>query len=79
MDKHRQVGNAVAPPMGKAIGVEIRKCVAEVEKAKREAAAAKTDIVNESSTEANEDVKPEKKMEEEEAKASFPGCSTYSK
>ena len=32
LDKHRQIGNAVAPPMGKAIGIEIRKCVAQVER-----------------------------------------------
>jgi len=31
LDKHRQVGNAVAPPMGKAIGLEIRKCVSKAE------------------------------------------------
>ncbi|RZF31854.1 hypothetical protein LSTR_LSTR009501 [Laodelphax striatellus] len=28
LDKHRQVGNAVPPPMGAALGYEIRKCVA---------------------------------------------------
>lgn len=27
LDKHRQVGNAVPPPMGRALGLEIRKCV----------------------------------------------------
>nr|CAD7206763.1 unnamed protein product [Timema douglasi]CAD7420573.1 unnamed protein product [Timema poppensis] len=27
LDKHRQVGNAVPPPLGAAIGFEIRKCV----------------------------------------------------
>lgn len=27
LDKHRQVGNAVPPPLGAAIGQEIRKCV----------------------------------------------------
>lgn len=27
MQKHRQIGNAVAPPMGKAIGLEIRKAM----------------------------------------------------
>nr|CAD7438851.1 unnamed protein product [Timema bartmani] len=27
LDKHRQVGNAVPPPLGAAIGYEIRKCV----------------------------------------------------
>ena len=25
VQKHRQVGNAVAPPMGKALGIEIKK------------------------------------------------------
>ena len=29
MDKHRQIGNAVPPPMGMAIGHEIRKAVAQ--------------------------------------------------
>ncbi|XP_031847018.1 DNA methyltransferase 1a isoform X2 [Nomia melanderi] len=29
LDKHRQVGNAVPPPLGAAIGHEIRKCVQE--------------------------------------------------
>jgi DNA (cytosine-5)-methyltransferase 1 len=28
LDKHRQVGNAVAPQMGLALGLEIRKAVA---------------------------------------------------
>lgn len=27
LDKHRQVGNAVPPPLGTAIGQEIRKCL----------------------------------------------------
>lgn len=27
LDKHRQVGNAVPPPMGRALGLEICKCV----------------------------------------------------
>ncbi|GFN82629.1 DNA (cytosine-5)-methyltransferase [Plakobranchus ocellatus] len=27
LDKHRQVGNAVPPPMGRAIGLEIKKCL----------------------------------------------------
>lgn len=27
LDKHRQVGNAVPPPLGAAIGQEIRKCI----------------------------------------------------
>lgn len=27
LDKHRQVGNAVPPPMGLAIGLEIRKAL----------------------------------------------------
>lgn len=27
LDKHRQVGNAVPPPLGAAIGHEIRKCI----------------------------------------------------
>ena len=26
-DKHREVGNAVPPPMGKALGMEIRKAI----------------------------------------------------
>uniref|UniRef100_A0A8C2IQ98 DNA (cytosine-5-)-methyltransferase 1 n=1 Tax=Cyprinus carpio TaxID=7962 RepID=A0A8C2IQ98_CYPCA len=29
LDKHRQVGNAVPPPLSKAIGLEVRKCVQE--------------------------------------------------
>ncbi|XP_078046849.1 DNA methyltransferase 1a isoform X2 [Augochlora pura] len=29
LDKHRQVGNAVPPPLGAAIGHEIRKCIQE--------------------------------------------------
>nr|UOI87905.1 DNA cytosine-5-methyltransferase 1 [Sogatella furcifera] len=31
LDKHRQVGNAVPPPMGAAIGYELRKCVAQAQ------------------------------------------------
>lgn len=27
LDKHRQIGNAVPPPLGVAIGHEIRKCI----------------------------------------------------
>jgi len=29
LDKHRQVGNAVPPPLGAAIGHEIRKCISD--------------------------------------------------
>uniref|UniRef100_A0A671WZ84 DNA (cytosine-5)-methyltransferase n=1 Tax=Sparus aurata TaxID=8175 RepID=A0A671WZ84_SPAAU len=29
LDKHRQVGNAVPPPLSRAIGMEIKKCVIE--------------------------------------------------
>uniref|UniRef100_A0A8C7XGV9 DNA (cytosine-5)-methyltransferase n=1 Tax=Oryzias sinensis TaxID=183150 RepID=A0A8C7XGV9_9TELE len=29
LDKHRQVGNAVPPPLSRAIGLEIKKCVIE--------------------------------------------------
>uniref|UniRef100_A0A3P8WZJ4 DNA (cytosine-5)-methyltransferase n=1 Tax=Cynoglossus semilaevis TaxID=244447 RepID=A0A3P8WZJ4_CYNSE len=29
LDKHRQVGNAVPPPLSRAIGLEIKKCVLE--------------------------------------------------
>ncbi|XP_014253428.1 DNA (cytosine-5)-methyltransferase 1-like [Cimex lectularius] len=32
LDKHRQVGNAVPPPLGAALGREIRKCVSQKEK-----------------------------------------------
>ena len=31
LEKHKQVGNAVPPPMGKAIGLEIRKAIASKE------------------------------------------------
>ena len=34
LEKHRQIGNAVPPPMGRAIGTEIRKAVAKAEKQK---------------------------------------------
>jgi site-specific DNA-cytosine methylase len=30
MDKHRQIGNAVPPPLGKAIGLEIRTAMASM-------------------------------------------------
>lgn len=29
-DKHRQIGNAVPPPLGAAIGHEIRKCIRDL-------------------------------------------------
>ena len=28
VDKHRQIGNAVPPPMGRALGLEIRQAMA---------------------------------------------------
>ena len=28
LDKHRQIGNAVPPPMGRALGLEIRQAMA---------------------------------------------------
>ena len=31
LEKHRQIGNAVPPPMAKAIGREILKCVSKSE------------------------------------------------
>lgn len=56
LDKHRQVGNAVPPPLGTVIGQEIRKCIRNetlVSEAKSEttvevkvdAIAVKTDIL----------------------------------
>ncbi|GFG40968.1 hypothetical protein Cfor_10749, partial [Coptotermes formosanus] len=35
LDKHRQIGNAVPPPMGAAIGFEIRKCVSAVQERRK--------------------------------------------
>uniref|UniRef100_A0AAZ1X4I9 DNA (cytosine-5-)-methyltransferase n=1 Tax=Oreochromis aureus TaxID=47969 RepID=A0AAZ1X4I9_OREAU len=29
LDKHRQVGNAVPPPLSRAIGLEIKRCITE--------------------------------------------------
>lgn len=29
LDKHRQIGNAVPPPLGAAIGHEIKKCISD--------------------------------------------------
>ncbi len=34
LDKHRQVGNAVPPPLARAIGLEVKKCVEYKEKSK---------------------------------------------
>ena len=31
LDKHRQIGNAVPPPMGKALGLQIRDAMARRE------------------------------------------------
>ena len=31
LDKHRQIGNAVPPPMGRALGLEIREAMANRE------------------------------------------------
>uniref|UniRef100_A0A3Q1C2H1 DNA (cytosine-5)-methyltransferase n=1 Tax=Amphiprion ocellaris TaxID=80972 RepID=A0A3Q1C2H1_AMPOC len=39
LDKHRQVGNAVPPPLSRAIGLEIKKCV--MERMKEEQASVK--------------------------------------
>ncbi|XP_076291228.1 DNA methyltransferase 1a [Lasioglossum baleicum] len=57
LDKHRQVGNAVPPPLGAAIGHEIRKCIqeeninAETHKdIKLKLKPIKSEIVNESSS-----------------------------
>ena len=36
IEKHRQIGNAVAPPMGKAIGLEIRKALSQSSIVKKE-------------------------------------------
>lgn len=31
LDKHRQIGNAVPPPLGAALGFEIRKCLKDAD------------------------------------------------
>ena len=36
IEKYRQIGNAVAPPMGKAIGLEIRKALSQSSTVKKE-------------------------------------------
>ncbi|KAL1455285.1 hypothetical protein WDU94_009390 [Cyamophila willieti] len=36
LEKHRQVGNAVPPPMGEALGIEIKKALAQKEKMEAE-------------------------------------------
>ncbi|KAG7223191.1 hypothetical protein INR49_015799 [Caranx melampygus] len=41
LDKHRQVGNAVPPPLSRAIGLEIKKCV--MERMKEEKTSVKLD------------------------------------
>jgi len=55
LERHRQVGNAVAPPMGRALGIQVRKAVAEAS-AKRRAQAIVEDFKNEIKEEKKEDV-----------------------
>nr|XP_033324473.1 DNA (cytosine-5)-methyltransferase PliMCI-like [Megalopta genalis] len=56
LDKHRQVGNAVPPPLGAAIGHEIRKCIQDEnitteihDDIKLELNSIKTEVANNSS------------------------------
>ncbi len=65
LDKHRQVGNAVAPPMGFFLGLEVRKAMAKA----REAAPH---LFKEEEEEVKAEVKEEQEeddgMEEDEKK-----------
>ncbi len=60
LDKHRQVGNAVAPPMGFFLGLEVRKAMAKA----REAAPH----LFKEEEEVKEEQKEEEGMEEDERK-----------
>ncbi len=64
LDKHRQVGNAVAPPMGFFLGLEVRKAMAKA----REAAPHLFKEEEEVKAEVKEEQKEEEGMEEDERK-----------
>ena len=66
LEKHKQVGNAVPPPMGRAIGIEILKAYAASVGHETTPSNEKTlavDEVKEKAKEENEEDKPSKSEE----------------
>lgn len=63
LDKHRQIGNAVAPPMAAAIGQEIRKSIVQKKMKNNENETNRSDVIEETKKEreVEETVKQENK------------------
>ncbi|KAI5727206.1 hypothetical protein M8J76_016131 [Diaphorina citri] len=68
LEKHRQVGNAVPPPMGEALGREIKRALAEKEKKVEEKKKAEEESVKQTEEEqkGQEETEKEEPIQEDE-------------